>query len=90
MKGTPAAPKCGFSSYVVTALDFYGVQSYFSVNTLDSHEVRDAVKKYSAWPTIPQLFIDSEFVGGCDIIKEMHNKGELKDFLAKRQCLPPA
>jgi monothiol glutaredoxin len=88
MKGTPASPQCGFSNYVVTALNYYGVPDYFSVNVLDDEEIRNEVKKYSEWPTIPQLFVASEFIGGCDIIADMHNKNELRDFFIKHKCIP--
>lgn len=90
MKGTPSAPQCGFSSYVVTALDYYGVEKYFSVNVLEDEELRTEVKKYSQWPTIPQLFVNAELVGGRDIIAEMHNKKELKDFLVKHGVIAPS
>mmetsp|Transcript_24700 Transcript_24700/g.43530 ORF Transcript_24700/g.43530 Transcript_24700/m.43530 type:complete len:91 (-) Transcript_24700:114-386(-) len=87
MKGTPQSPQCGFSNYVVTALKYYGVEKYFSVNVLEDEEIRSEIKKYSDWPTIPQLFVDAELVGGCDIIADMHNKNELRDFFTKHECI---
>ena len=76
MKGTPSFPMCGFSGAVVQILDDIGIK-YNSVNVLDSDEMREGIKIYSDWPTIPQLYIKEEFVGGCDIIKEMYESGEL-------------
>ena len=84
MKGTPQQPMCGFSNYVVQALGYYGVKDYYSVNVLEDNEVREEVKKYSDWPTLPQLYINHEFVGGCDILSEMHQKNELLEFLKKQ------
>ena len=76
MKGTPQMPMCGFSGQVVQILDHLGV-SYKGLNVLDSEELRNGVKSYSNWPTIPQLYVKGEFVGGCDIIREMFQAGEL-------------
>ncbi|MBC8071561.1 MAG: Grx4 family monothiol glutaredoxin [Deltaproteobacteria bacterium] len=76
MKGSRAAPQCGFSSTVVEILDQY-LPSYTTVNVLSDAEIRDGVKQYAEWPTIPQLFVDGQFVGGCDIIREMDGTGEL-------------
>ncbi|CEG39363.1 grx4 family monothiol glutaredoxin [Plasmopara halstedii] len=81
MKGTPSAPQCGFSMQVVRALHAQGV-SFDSVNVLDHPEIREGVKKYSQWPTIPQLYVNGEFVGGCDIIMDMSKSGELSELLA--------
>jgi len=78
MKGTPNFPQCGFSGQVVQILDYLGVQ-YGSVNVLEDDEVRSGIKEYSNWPTIPQLYVKGEFVGGCDIIREMFQAGELQD-----------
>lgn len=83
MKGTPAAPKCGFSNAVVQILDFHGVKQYDSYNVLEDEDLRQGIKEYSNWPTIPQVFIDGEFVGGCDLMLEMHKNGELVDELQK-------
>jgi monothiol glutaredoxin len=80
MKGTPQFPQCGFSGQVVQILDYLGVP-YKGVNILDSDELRQAIKGYSNWPTIPQLYVKGEFVGGCDIIREMFQSSELQDML---------
>ena len=83
MKGTPTFPQCGFSSVVVQVLDYLGVD-YQAVNVLEDQEVREGIKAYSDWPTIPQLYVKGEFVGGCDIVKEMFEAGELKDFMSDK------
>ena len=83
MKGTPAAPQCGFSATVVHILDHTGVK-YKAVNVLADPEIRNGIKEFSNWPTIPQLYVKGEFVGGCDIIREMFENGELKPFLAEQ------
>jgi len=83
MKGTPQFPQCGFSSVVVQILDHLGVD-YGSANVLESDELRQGIKTYSDWPTIPQLYVKGEFVGGCDIIREMFETGELRPFLAEK------
>lgn len=80
MKGSPAQPMCGFSATVVQILKSQGVD-FASVNVLDYPEVREGVKKYAQWPTIPQLYVEGEFVGGCDIIKDLHESGELGELL---------
>ena len=80
MKGTPQFPMCGFSAAVAEILSNVGVK-YNSVNVLDSNEIREGIKKFSDWPTIPQLYVKEEFIGGCDIIKEMFESGELVDLL---------
>ena len=77
MKGTPVFPMCGFSAAVVQILSDLGVK-FSSVNVLDSNEMREGIKKFSNWPTIPQLYVKEEFIGGCDIVKEMYETGELK------------
>lgn len=87
MKGTPEKPLCGFSNYVVGALDFYGVKNYESVNVLEDQEVREEIKKFSDWPTIPQLYIDQEFIGGCDILAEMHKNNSLQELFESRNCI---
>jgi len=83
MKGTPTFPQCGFSSLVVQVLDYLGVE-YVSNNVLEDQNVREGIKAYSDWPTIPQLYVKGEFVGGCDIIKEMFETGELKQLFADK------
>ena len=83
MKGTPVFPMCGFSAAVVQVLSDLGVK-YSSVNVLESEDMREGIKKYSNWPTIPQLYVKEEFIGGCDIVKEMHESGELMEFFNSR------
>jgi monothiol glutaredoxin len=83
MKGTPQFPQCGFSGQVVQILDYLGVP-YKGVNVLDSDELRQGIKAYSNWPTIPQLYVKGEFVGGCDIIREMFQSGELQGVFKER------
>jgi monothiol glutaredoxin len=86
MKGTPDAPQCGFSMAVANVLKHLGV-NFKGVNVLEDEELREGIKKYSDWPTIPQLYIKSEFIGGCDIVKEMFEKGELKKLLEEKSIL---
>jgi monothiol glutaredoxin len=83
MKGTPQAPMCGFSAQVIQILDHLGV-NYKGLNVLESDELRNGIKSYSNWPTIPQLYVKGEFVGGCDIVREMFQAGELKQLLADK------
>lgn len=83
MKGTPGFPQCGFSGQVVQILDYVGID-YKGVNVLDSNELRQGIKEYSNWPTIPQLYVKGEFVGGCDIIREMFQAGELQTYLVEK------
>jgi monothiol glutaredoxin len=85
MKGTPSFPMCGFSAATIQVLDSYNV-AYESVNVLDDPAIRDGVKRYSNWPTVPQLYINGEFVGGCDIVREMHAKGELEPMIRAAQA----
>lgn len=82
MKGTPSFPQCGFSGQVVQILDYLGVP-FKGINVLDSDDLRDGIKQFANWPTIPQLYVKGEFVGGCDIIREMFEKSELKPYLAE-------
>lgn len=82
MKGVPEQPRCGFSNAVTQVLRMHNV-NYTAHNVLDSEEVRQGVKDYSNWPTIPQLYINGEFIGGCDIVLQMHRNGELIDELKK-------
>ena len=81
MKGTPQFPQCGFSATAVQILHHCGVKDFFSVNVLAEPEIREGVKQYANWPTIPQLYIKGEFVGGCDIMREMVQAGELQKLL---------
>ena len=83
MKGTPTFPQCGFSSQVVQILDYLKVD-YKGVNVLENADIRQGIKDYSSWPTIPQLYVKGEFVGGCDIIREMFQEGELQTLLKDR------
>ena len=86
MKGVPEQPQCGFSAQVVQILDYLGVP-YKGLNVLESADLRDGIKSYSSWPTIPQLYVKGEFVGGCDIVREMFQAGELQGLL-KEKGLP--
>jgi len=83
MKGTPVFPQCGFSAAVVQALTLMGVK-FKSVDVLQDPGVRQGIKDYSNWPTIPQLYVKGEFIGGCDIIKEMYQTGELAEMFQTR------
>jgi monothiol glutaredoxin len=83
MKGTPGFPQCGFSGQVVQILDYVGVD-YKGVNVLTSNDLRQGIKDYSNWPTIPQLYVKGEFVGGCDIVREMAEAGELEQLFAEK------
>lgn len=82
MKGSPSAPQCGFSLKVVQILQKEGID-FASVNVLDYPSIREGIKEYSNWPTIPQLYIQGEFIGGCDIVTDLHTSGELKDLLSQ-------
>ncbi|MFD1332246.1 Grx4 family monothiol glutaredoxin [Methylopila musalis] len=82
LKGTPQFPQCGFSGQVVQILDYLGAP-YGSVNVLQSDELRQGIKDFSNWPTIPQLYVKGEFVGGCDIVREMFQAGELQTLLTE-------
>ena len=81
MKGTPTFPQCGFSAKAAQILKQCGVKDYFSVNVLEHPGIRAGIKDFSSWPTIPQLYINGEFIGGCDIMKEMYQSGELQQLL---------
>jgi monothiol glutaredoxin len=81
MKGTPQMPQCGFSQMAVQALQACGVPNFFSVNVLADAEIRQGIKQYANWPTIPQLYVNGEFVGGSDIVREMYQSGELQKLL---------
>jgi len=82
MKGSPEIPQCGFSATAVQILKLLGVKDYFSVNVLADNGIRQGIKEFSDWPTIPQLYVKGEFVGGCDIMREMYENGELNQLLA--------
>ena len=84
MKGTPDAPQCGFSMAVSNMLKILEV-NFKGINVLENEELRQGIKEFSDWPTIPQLYIKKEFVGGCDIIKEMYENGELKKIFNKKE-----
>ena len=86
MKGTKKMPRCGFSNYVTAILKFYNL-NYKDVNVLDNEQVREAIKAYSNWPTIPQLYVKGQFVGGCDIVKEMHADGSLEELLVGEKLI---
>ena len=83
MKGTPDAPQCGFSMAVCNLLKILDV-NFKGINVLENQEVRQGIKEFSDWPTIPQLYVKKEFVGGCDIVKEMYENGELKKLLENK------
>ena len=84
MKGTPEAPQCGFSMAVSNVLKHLSV-NFKGINVLEDEKLRQGIKDYSDWPTIPQLYIKNEFIGGCDIVKEMFEKGELKNLLIEKK-----
>ena len=86
MKGVPEAPQCGFSMALSNILKHLNV-SFKGINVLEDESIRQGIKEYSDWPTIPQLYIRSEFVGGCDIVKEMFERGELKELLEKKKLI---
>ena len=83
MKGTPDAPQCGFSMAVTNILKILKI-NFKGINVLESQELRQGIKEYSDWPTIPQLYVKSEFIGGCDIIREMNESGELLELLSSK------
>ncbi|HEV2978597.1 MAG TPA: Grx4 family monothiol glutaredoxin [Casimicrobiaceae bacterium] len=84
MKGTPEFPQCGFSSAAVQMLQACGIDKLFTVNVLAEPEIRQGIKDYASWPTIPQLYVNGEFVGGADIMREMYESGELQQLLASQ------
>lgn len=81
MKGTPIFPQCGFSAAAVQMLKNCGIDNFFSVNVLEDNAIRQGIKEFADWPTIPQLYVKGEFIGGCDIMKEMYAAGELQTLL---------
>ena len=86
MKGTPDTPQCGFSMAVANLLKHLNV-NFKGINVLEDENLRQGIKNFSDWPTIPQLYVKSEFVGGCDIVKEMFEKGELKNLLEEKKLI---
>ena len=90
MKGTPQYPQCGFSQAAVQLLSACGVKSLFTVNVLEDADIRQGIKEYANWPTIPQLYVNGEFVGGSDILREMYQAGELQKLLEPTVAKQPA
>ena len=86
MKGTPDSPQCGFSMTVSNVLKHLNVK-FIGINVLEDEKLREEIKEFSDWPTIPQLYIKKEFIGGCDIVKEMFEKGELKELLKNKELI---
>ena len=86
MKGTPDSPQCGFSMAVSNVLKHLKI-NFKGINVLDDENLRQGIKQFSDWPTIPQLYVKKEFIGGCDIVKEMFEKGELKSLLEKEKLI---
>ena len=87
MKGTRKMPQCGFSRYVIVLLNTYGVKQYKDVNVLADDTLRNTIKDFSNWPTIPQIYIKGQFIGGCDIVKEMHEDGSLRELLISENII---
>ncbi|KAH9072267.1 thioredoxin-like protein [Lactarius deliciosus] len=92
MKGTPQLPQCGFSRAVIQVLDLHSVppEKMHTYNVLEDSELRNGIKEFSEWPTVPQLYVNSEFIGGCDIVLGMHQSGELEELLTKHNIVPKA
>ena len=90
MKGTPQAPQCGFSQAAIQILGACGLKSVFTVNVLEEPEIRQGIKEFANWPTIPQLYVSGEFVGGSDILREMYQSGELQKLLEPVVAKQPA
>ena len=86
MKGSPQFPQCGFSALAVQVLNACGVQEFHTVDVLADNDIRQGIKEYANWPTIPQLYVNGEFVGGSDIMREMYQSGELQKLLTKQQA----
>ena len=84
MKGTKKIPQCGFSATVVQIMERLGIQDYKDVNVLADQEIREGIKAFTDWPTIPQLYVKGEFIGGCDIVREMYQSGELQELLREK------
>ena len=84
MKGSKKLPQCGFSATVAAVLERLGISNYHDVNVLTDQEIREGIKAYAQWPTIPQLYIKGEFIGGCDIVRDMYQSGELQELLREK------
>ncbi len=84
MKGTKLMPQCGFSATVAAVMERLGISDYKDINVLANAEIREGIKEFSNWPTIPQLYVKGEFIGGCDIVREMYQSGELQEFLTEK------
>jgi monothiol glutaredoxin len=84
MKGSKKLPQCGFSATVAAVLERLGISEYKDINVLTDAEIRDGIKAYANWPTIPQLYIKGEFIGGCDIVRDMYQSGELQALLKEK------
>ncbi len=84
MKGTKQIPQCGFSATVVQVMERLGVKEFKDINVLADAEIREGIKQFTSWPTIPQLYVKGEFIGGCDIVREMYEAGELQAMLGVR------
>lgn len=87
MKGTKEMPKCGFSNYLIQVLKFYKIVDFKDVNVLENDILRQAVKDYSNWPTFPQLYVNGELIGGCDIVKEMHENGSFQELCERNKLI---
>ncbi|KAJ2784278.1 monothiol glutaredoxin grx5 [Coemansia interrupta] len=87
MKGTPNEPMCGFSRAVIQVLQMHGVDEIVGVDCLQDPEIREGIKEYTEWPTIPQVYVKGEFIGGCDVLVQMHQSGELHELLVKEGIL---
>ncbi|KAJ1865001.1 monothiol glutaredoxin grx5 [Coemansia sp. RSA 2703] len=87
MKGTPNEPMCGFSRAVIQILQMHGVDEIAGVDCLQDPEIREGIKEYTEWPTIPQVYVKGEFIGGCDVLVQMHQSGELHELLVKEGIL---
>ena len=84
MKGSKKVPQCGFSATVCQVFERLGIDEYRDINVLENQEIREGIKQFSNWPTIPQLYIKGEFIGGCDIVRDMYMNGELKQLLEEK------
>ncbi|KAJ2162228.1 monothiol glutaredoxin grx5 [Coemansia sp. RSA 552] len=88
MKGSPDEPMCGFSRAVIQILQMHGVDEIAGVDCLQDPEIREGIKEFSDWPTIPQVYVKGEFIGGCDVMVQMHQSGELHELLVEKNILP--